>query len=304
MSLLLCVSLLFSLGFCGLIAISDPLPVDVEDEIEIISEFPVEVDSLEEFIQSYYELLDSETYLKQFKFLDHKANRLENQDKLLGDFFARLMAIRNGATEPITIYQIGDSHIRPGYFSSTVRGSLLNFFQPGTSIGQAAIHYHFTGINGASFSNLTPNDAIFEKIKTLQPDLLIISLGTNDAQGTYNAARFQNELRGFMNRVTASQTKPTVLFTLPGDSNKKNKHNQDVDKVCAEIKAYARSQGYAWWDLHEVMGGSKSISKWKEKDLASQDLIHYSPKGYMLQGYLFYNALMRAYKAQAEGQSQ
>ena len=44
--LLLSIAVLSSLGFHGLIAISDPLPVAVEDEIEIISEFPVEVDSL------------------------------------------------------------------------------------------------------------------------------------------------------------------------------------------------------------------------------------------------------------------
>ncbi|HPN41379.1 MAG TPA: GDSL-type esterase/lipase family protein [Candidatus Cloacimonadota bacterium] len=302
--LLLSIAVLSSLGFHGLIAISEPLPMAVEDEIEIISEFPVEVDSLEEFIQSYYELLDSETYLKEFKFLDQKANHLDNHKQLLAPLFGKLMALRNGSTERVSIYQIGDSHIKPGYFSTTVRGSLLNFFQPGVPIDAAAIQYHFTGINGASFSNLTPNDAIFEKIKALQPDLLIVSLGTNDAQGNYVASRFRAEMQGFMTRLLAAQPEPKLIFTLPGDSSKNNKHNSNVAKVCSEIKDYARDHNFAWWDLFEVMGGSKSITKWKAKDLASQDLIHYSPKGYMLQGYLFYSALIRAYKDLAEGGSQ
>jgi len=301
LSFLLCVALLISMGFGGLIAMSEPLPVDVGDEIEIISEFPVEVDSLEEFIQSYYELLDSESYLKQFRFLDTKANHLENHEELLNPFFGKLMAIRNGSPQPVKILQIGDSHVKPGYFSTTVRGSLLNFFQPGLAIDDAAIQYHFKGINGASFSNLTPNYAIFDKIRELQPDLLIISLGTNDAQGNYNAARFRGEMQGFMTRLLDAHPNPTLLFTLPGDCSKNGKHNSNVSKLGSEIKDYAKARGFAWWDLFEVMGGNRSVNKWKAQDLASKDLIHFSPKGYMLQGYLFYHALMSAYKDLAEG---
>ncbi len=36
------------------------------------------------------------------------------------------------------------------------------------------------------------------------------------------------------------------------------------------------------------------------QNFASQDLVHFSPKGYILQGYLFRDALMRAYKESAE----
>ncbi|MCB5229732.1 MAG: GDSL-type esterase/lipase family protein [Candidatus Cloacimonetes bacterium] len=276
------------------------LPLDDLEEIEISEEFPVEIDCLEEFIQSYYELLESENYLKQFTFLNHEANRLHNPQPLLAAFFNKLMAVRNGANQPITIYQIGDSHIKPGYVSTTVRGSLLKFFQPDTPVSNALIQYHYTGINGASYTNLQSNAAIFEKIETLQPDLLIISLGTNDAQGRYNAANFRKAMNGFMAKVFEKQPNPTVIFGLPADCAKNGTHNTNVEKVAAEIMAYASERGFAWWNLYEVMGGSRSIFKWKQKDLASRDLIHFSPQGYMLQGYLFYHAMIHGYKAQTE----
>jgi hypothetical protein len=47
------------------------------------------------------------------------------------------------------------------------------------------------------------------------------------------------------------------------------------------------------------MGGKKSISKWRSEKLASKDMIHFSPQGYMLQGKLLYQALMRAYTSYA-----
>lgn len=271
------------------------LPLAQEQEIEIISEFPIEVDSLEEFIQSYYELLANDNYLKQFSFLSFDKNSISNMKPVEG-FFRKLMKLRNGSNDPITIYQIGDSHIRPGYFSSTVRGALLNFFEDGISVDQAKLKYYHTGINGASFQNLTPNDTIFERIKTLQPDLIIISLGTNDAQGNYNANNFRSQMSGFMDRVFAQISKPKIIFTLPPDTYKRRRHNADVEKVCDEIKTYAQQHGFAWWDMYTVMGGDKSIVKWEKNSLASKDKIHFSPKGYMLQGYLFYQAIMRSYQ--------
>lgn len=276
------------------------LPLAQKQEIEIISEFPIEVDSLEEFIQSYYELLDNENYLKQFSFLSVEQNTISNMEPIHG-FFKQLMKLRNGILEPITIYQIGDSHIKPGYFSSTVRGALLNFFEDGASVDSAKLQYQHTGINGASFYNLHPNEQIFENVGRLLPELIIISLGTNDAQGNYDAKRFRKQMHAFMDKLLLQMPDAKIIFTLPADSYKRSRHNADVKKVCAEIKAYAQEHGFAWWDMYQVMGGDRSIQKWKENSLASKDMVHFSPQGYMLQGYLFYQAIMRGYQNMVGG---
>jgi len=102
-----------------------------------------------------------------------------------------------------------------------------------------------------------------------------------------------------MNELNAVQEEAVILFTLPPDSNKRGKHNADLEKVGFEIESWAEEHDYAWWDLSVVMGGKKSISKWRSEGLASKDMVHFSPQGYMLQGKLLYQALMRAYTSYA-----
>ncbi len=279
----------------------DELPIDLATELELIDEFPVPVDSLEEFIQSYYALLDSDTYIRTFAFIDQNANVIHNAAPKLNSFFGKLMRLRNGATDPVSIFQIGDSHIKPGYFSTTARTSLLKFFEPDVSWENAHLRYQFYGVIGASFLNLAPNEGVFTRLREQKPDLVVISLGTNDAQGRYNAENFRKSMQNFMAKLLAAHPDAVVLFTLPADSFKSGTHNPDVAKVGAEIIDYAIGKGYAWWDMYAVMGGKNSIREWRRRDLASQDFVHFSPQGYMLQGALFYHALIHGYKRLSEG---
>ncbi len=276
------------------------LLIDLENEIEQVEGYPIAVDTLEEFIQSYYTLLDSEEYLKGFSFIKRDKNVIPDSDTLLGDFLYKLMELRSGLRDRVTIYQIGDSHIKPGFFSTTARSSLIKYFEQSNSGNSPILSFQFTGIIGASYKNLLGNESIFRRCRELKPDLIVISLGTNDAQGTYNAQRFRSELLAFMKKLSTYQGEAEILFTLPPDTNKYGRHNADVPKVSAEIAAYAESNRHACWNLAEVMGGRGSIVKWRAQDFASSDLVHFSPKGYMLQGYLFYDALMQAYKSLTE----
>jgi len=52
--------------------------------------------------------------------------------------------------------------------------------------------------------------------------------------------------------------------------------------------------------LNEVMGGNSSIQKWRKQQMSAKDLLHFTPKGYMLQGYLFYQAFIKSYKSFSE----
>jgi lysophospholipase L1-like esterase len=278
-------------------AYADPLPIDLLNEIEQVEEFPIEIDALEEFIQSYYILLESDEYLKGFKFLKQDKNVIHNAEKTLAPFFYKLMELRSGLREQVTVFQIGDSHIKPGFFSTTARSALIKYFQNGSG----SLQYQFMAVNGGSYQNLLANEAIFKRCEELNPDLIIVSLGTNDAQGTYNADRFRRELTSYMEKLKQHQGNAAILFTLPPDTNKRGKHNGDVERVSDEIVEYAIEHGHSWWDLAVVMGGKNSIQKWRAEDFASKDLIHFSPKGYMLQGNLFYNALMKGYKDFTEG---
>ncbi|HQC31306.1 MAG TPA: hypothetical protein PLZ48_00910, partial [Candidatus Cloacimonas sp.] len=104
--------------------------ITTEDINELFSEeeYPSDMDTLEEFIQSYYLLLESNAYLKQYKFLNLDKNQFLGDKKALKPFYKKLLELRNALRQTVTIYQIGDSHIQSGYFSGTARTSLQKYF--------------------------------------------------------------------------------------------------------------------------------------------------------------------------------
>ena len=401
--------------------------ITTEDINELFSEeeYPSDMDTLEEFIQSYYLLLESNAYLKQYKFLNLDKNQFLGDKKALKPFYKKLLELRNALRQTVTIYQIGDSHIQSGYFSGTARTSLQkyfgnagrglvfplrlagtnqpddykisasgsfsslnsecglsgyalkmadglcleittnNFFRGDNSFNklslltslpgmeakvefasnetektaekignyyyssvswrtevskvkltltgeptalygiylekeQPGLLYHSCGINGAGFYNLLEQQILFEQIGLLKPDLIVISLGTNDAQGTFRSEVFTKNLNTFMHKLRYFNPETPVLFTLPPDSNKRGKHNNDLDKMDKIIIDYAKDNQCAWWNLNEVMGGNSSIQKWRKQQMSAKDLLHFTPKGYMLQGYLFYQAFIKSYKSFSE----
>ena len=106
----------------------DNITVDNTTELFTEEEYPSDMDTLEEFIQSYYLLLESNEYLKQFKFINPEKNYISGDKKALQSFYEKLLELRSGLRDRVTIYQIGDSHIQSGYFSGTARTSLQKYF--------------------------------------------------------------------------------------------------------------------------------------------------------------------------------
>ncbi|MDD2331020.1 MAG: GDSL-type esterase/lipase family protein [Candidatus Cloacimonetes bacterium] len=162
--------------------------------------------------------------------------------------------------------------------------------------------YHSVGFNGATFEKYGNMDDFFAQIPILKPDLIVVSLGTNDAQGRYNGDHFERNLKRFGTRLKKAAKSTPVIYTLPPDSHKGGIHNADLGKVEKQLSEYAVDNNAAWWDLGEVMGGVLSVSKWRANALAAGDNIHFTPKGYMLQGQLFYSALLKGYSAHAQRQ--
>lgn len=428
--MLIALLVLFLPGFTG----SAPVRADTSAEGDSLlpeEAYPEDIDLLEEIIQSYYLLLESESYTGQYSMLHQESNVLENDINTLSSFYKKLTELRNGRLDRVSILQLGDSHIQPGYFSGTARSALQNYFgnagrglvfpwklagtnQPDdiritsssywqrsqTEIGisgyglsasrtgnlmiqtnnffqrdntfnqatlilkekqgtynwtvtgledelsveesafarqsvcqlswqnpvsraelsfsaedpqdrlnlygiilerqQPGLLYHSMGVNGASFERMSKIAEFFPQIRILNPDLIIVSLGTNDVQGRFRGEEYLKGLKQFMKPLRKYVPGVPVLFTLPPDSYKNGVVNADLDKAASLLKKYALDNRCAWWDLREVMGGAGSVSRWRNLGLAASDRKHYTPKGYMLQGHLFQQALLKGYKQYAE----
>ncbi len=69
--------------------------ITTEDINELFSEeeYPSDMDTLEEFIQSYYLLLESNEYLKQYKFLNLDKNQFLGDKNALKPFYEKLLEL-------------------------------------------------------------------------------------------------------------------------------------------------------------------------------------------------------------------
>ncbi|TAE01272.1 MAG: hypothetical protein EAZ97_03550 [Bacteroidetes bacterium] len=159
------------------------------------------------------------------------------------------------------------------------------------------ILYHAVGTNGAKVQTYFRCEDFDRHLKVLNADLVIISLGTNDAHSPiFNEESYKTDLRQMVADIRKVSPKSSILITTCGDSYRGNKHNAAPAKVREQIFELAKEMKVAVWDFYNVMGGTKSIDKWLKSNLAQKDKVHLTPKGYTIQGDLLYEAIEKAYK--------
>lgn len=159
--------------------------------------------------------------------------------------------------------------------------------------GQRGVLYNATGVNGAQCWHCTRSEYFFQQLPVLNPDLIIISYGTNEAYSKgFNKEKFYADVDSLVKEIR-KVSKASILFTTPADSYRKVKYkNSDMRHAKESIIQYCLNNNLAYWDLYEIMGGFGSMSKWKLAGLAAPDKVHFSRAGYEIQGKLLYQALI------------
>ncbi|MCU0449210.1 MAG: GDSL-type esterase/lipase family protein [Bernardetiaceae bacterium] len=168
----------------------------------------------------------------------------------------------------------------------------------------AGIVYSAVGINGAEVNTYFRCEDFERHLRALKPDLVVVSLGTNDAHGHFDSELFKSNCRFMVSQVRRAAPKASVLFTTPGDDYLYGRHNANIPQARARLYEVADELGTGIWDFFEVMGGPKSINSWVGSSLAHTDRVHLSIRGYRLQGELFFDALMLGYKRYVDSKRQ
>ncbi len=163
---------------------------------------------------------------------------------------------------------------------------------------RAGIVYSSVGVNGAEVTTYFRCEDFDRQLRVLKPDLVILSLGTNDAHVIkFDEEVFLTNLRFLVNMVKRAYPRTSVLLTTPGDAYRArrylNPHNNKVRELIFQV---ATESGVSVWDFYTVMGGLRSVDQWQRSQLATADRLHLTPKGYAFQGELLYDALMDAYR--------
>lgn len=147
------------------------------------------------------------------------------------------------------------------------------------------ILYHNLGVNGAKFSDYNKYPLFFEQLKVLQPDLVVVSFGTNESYGKLSNAEFIQQLELFLKNIRKTNPNAPILVLTPPPSFLANhKLNTIVDGYCHEMRKAAVKKQYAFFDLYSLVGGMNGVEENFRKGIIAADRVHYTVKGYQIQG--------------------
>ena len=172
----------------------------------------------------------------------------------------------------------------------------LTFFGVLLENGQNGILYHCVGINGAKYKDYSKASDFCNQTTSLSPDLIIISLGTNESfQKNYNSEVFYKEIDTLVAKLILYNPNSPILLTTPANSFYYHNINHNLPLISKTIIQFAIDKKLAYWDLFSITGGQNSAIQWKKFNLLSRDGIHYTKDGYIHQGNLLTNAIFNAY---------
>ncbi|MDM1373880.1 peptidoglycan-binding protein, partial [Myroides marinus] len=139
-------------------------------------------------------------------------------------------------------------------------------------------------------------DLFFKQLRGLEPDLVIVSMGTNESFDRMSGRDFQEQVNIFLAKVKKVAPHASVLLTTPPPSYfSKDKPNTVAAELSNELIINGIDGKYAIWDLYYNLGATLGLSSLRENGMLSKDLVHYTVKGYEYTGDLFYEALIDAY---------
>lgn len=164
---------------------------------------------------------------------------------------------------------------------------------------ERGIMYHSAGVNGANIETFLRCADFQDQIAALKPDLLIISLGTNDALvPNFDTELFKVNCKLLIQQIKTAAPNASLLFTSPNVSyNFDKKMNKNLDILSETLQAIAANKNAAFWDFYTIAGKKENTEQWHAEGLLKNDYIHLTSKGYKLQADLLLRALNRVMKS-------
>ena len=156
------------------------------------------------------------------------------------------------------------------------------------------INYHTIGVNGATAQSYLKCDYFSKHLKLLNPDLVVISLGTNEAYND-NYTRIEHEyiLKDLIYQIWDICPQTAIIAITANDHLKDRKYeNGNILSVNRNILEISNEFNIGVWDFYSIMGGKGSINYWYDKKLTGKDKLHFRKKGYQIQGELFTKSLI------------
>lgn len=187
---------------------------------------------------------------------------------------------------------------------------------PGTAIGGVSLGrgdtgaaYHVIGNNGATYSTYIQTGSMGADVAALSPELIVVSLGTNEAFGRVSDATFRTDIETLVGDLRRHNPQAEILLVTPAECYRRRtvrrrgrrrrartvySVNPNIRRLRDVIVKYGRDNNIAVYDWYNVAGGAGSAAKWLADHNLGRDRIHLTAAGYRLQGQLTADALIRS----------
>ncbi|MCS7189608.1 MAG: LysM peptidoglycan-binding domain-containing protein [Bacteroidia bacterium] len=159
--------------------------------------------------------------------------------------------------------------------------------------GSQGISWHTMGVNGARLSDWATLPLLRESLRLLNPDLVVIDLGTNDLHAPNTSlVDFCRALEAAIDTVRAVLPEAAILLTTPHEFYRRMRPIPYLAQAAYLIRRIAAQKRVAVWDAYKFLG---PIREWRLAGLALPDMVHLTPAGYALKGQMLGDAFLKSY---------
>ena len=226
-------------------------------------------------------------------FQQTQENQIVDTLGILAPFWEKVKQLRrNKSGNILRVLHVGDSHIRGHILPRTTGDSL--------QLAVGRLTYTDMGINGATCETFS-TPAKIREIQAEHPDLLILSFGTNESHNRgYNVLRHYQQMDAFVRMLRTALPGVPILMTTPPGSYQGRRRAYSLNPRTAvavqTIHRFAADNGIAVWDMFTIVGGARrACLNWQSAKMMRPDHVHYTVEGYVFQGQLLYQAIVKAY---------
>lgn len=148
--------------------------------------------------------------------------------------------------------------------------------------------FNTVGVNGATYADYLKHPLQIEQLQTLNPDIVIIALGTNESLSTIKEEEFKSNAKQLIKNIKSKNPHLPILILSPQDNQRKSER---VAQISAWLETVAKEEHTAFFDLHQALGGRGYFNQALKRNEANRDGVHFLKSGYEKQADKIFNAI-------------
>ena len=153
--------------------------------------------------------------------------------------------------------------------------------------------FNTVGVNGATYADFLKFPLQMEQLNSIQPDLVMISLGTNESLSSITKEDFQKNISDLVSKFKEQNPNLPILLISPTDNRLKS---QKIKEIVSWIEESSQIKKVAFFNLFEATGGSGYFKKALNKKEANTDGVHFLRPGYEFQAEKIWTAISENFK--------